>query len=138
MCKIIDRCEDQSPFIGFKVVVKYEGKYYSPFTGISYHQPIPTKSIKSVTSETDFIFGLVPSKIEYTRYFWYESKMIGKTGVIVDAQKAQDVFRELSRDFDNLVIVKAIVEEDLHHALFDYSPTVVGNKITILEEIPVV
>ena len=38
MCNVIEKCRDQKPFTGYKVVVVEGGNYYSYYSGLQYKE----------------------------------------------------------------------------------------------------
>lgn len=133
MCKVLEKYTKKKKFTGYKMVVKVDGKYYSPVTGIEY---IPGKDIIPVKSESKVNRNFINSDSWKSFYEilknknLYEEKMHGKTGIFVE----RNIVDEFSQN-ETYIPVKMTISGDLHYAQTDWWNTIVGNHVVSIKEL---
>ena len=133
MCKVGKRFRPKSGKVtGYKTVVKVEGKYYSPCTGVEY---IAGQKVTPIR-------GLDKRNMTFASIYWeygkcvqpghrnYEPKMKNKTGVFLEKEDIE----YLDRHSDEITI-EMTISGGLYHASTGSSPTVVGNFIESIKEV---
>ena len=58
MCRVLNKCNNQKPFVGYKVVIKVGKRYYSYYSGIQYKKgliPIITQNNKCYKNKKRFL-----------------------------------------------------------------------------------
>ena len=133
MCKLAENFKelDISEYVGYKVAIKIDNKYYSPVTGIEYKVgpvEIPETS-KPLCS--GFVDVLNKNSIAY------EESMIGRTCVLTDYNSATK-FKYNTECFKypgNLVILRFGVCKDLMIGFYNNCLVVGGKEILFMREI---
>lgn len=147
MCLITEKFDKSETFTGYKVVIKRDGKYYSPATGIEYKPG----SVPKLDANTD-------RNVELIRVFSYSFKNFrdliyraffnptfnGLTAVFVDESAARRLLDEFSQnlDGDQVVIVSMTIYGNLHRGLAscaNFTPpdtaVIAGNTIVKFEQL---
>jgi len=132
MCEILGSYKEKDSFVGYKVAVKRNGKYYSYWTGVEYKigpvEECKDMSEKGIVTTTDLRVSYNPKMKGYTglfysledaeyncKYHWmmyYNPIVFLKMKISNDLQKGQLRTRTLDNElyFINIVIGKEILE----------------------------
>ena len=125
MCKVTTPYKKSTTFTGYKCVIEYFGKIYSPVTGLEYKVgPVPIIKKRRKHAHPVFVNVLDPKEKAY------EPKMKGKTGVFTRLELAINHYGSTTNE-----IVKMTISGDLHNGIISFSPIVVGNHIDSISEI---
>ena len=139
MCVNI-RPSKRKEFVGYKVVTKCKGEYYSPCTGYKYphNGAIERMDIIRPTLRAWLEKGLT---VKLSEWYHYNPNMLGYTAVFKHKEVAIDkveswmFYYGLSEKGHSLCVVKIRLYGKLKNGDFDHTPVVLGNHIEILEEV---
>jgi len=136
MCKVKSRYKKQTTVTGYKVVYKYKGRYYSPFTGYQYH--VGTIPVLKVVRNGDK-FTSLNSEVLNQNYSLYTFKMSSKTGVLLDPASVNRLFYSAKFTLLNLgvkvVVLKMTLSHELYIGEYNTQKTIIGDYIEGFEEI---
>lgn len=138
MCKIIGK-SDLKSFVGYKIAIKRDNGYYSPYTGIKY----TVGRVKTVNVDTDGSYSHRLFREYFRHYILYSPGMRGKTGVYKSLKDAQMDINNTQFTFGGMIanrnlkyaLLKMELSGDLYDAKFNDEGTMVGNTIEYMEEI---
>lgn len=141
MCKVLNKFEGKETFTGYKLVLKIDGEYYSPSTGLKYEVGMKIPKMKKRGENIDGTWANPLSD-----GIFYEPLMQGKTSVLdykIDAIRLLNDVDEYSEyKHDDYVILKMTIGGDMYKGRLNYSSefkdyvayTVIGSEILEIEE----
>lgn len=124
--------------IGYKVVGKRNGKYYSVFTGKPY--PTDGRNIPKWKTQKP-LTGLFNKYILDERDYGWEDEMVGRTAVFLKLEIAEDLLKEClhcrygERPQYEIIIVKVELKEDLIAARYQDGNVICGRNMTVVSEV---
>ncbi len=126
MCKVSDVKTRKR--VGYKVVVKENGKYYSKPTGIEYKE---SSMVCGLSKERVGTVGGDNIPLSDKRSQHYNEKMVGRTSVLTSVESAERV----KRYFWGNCIVKMKLKGTCYEGNFGGMDTIVGSEIATIEEL---
>jgi hypothetical protein len=126
MCRIQSKSRAKQ-FSGYKVVVKKNGKYYSPSTGLKYEvgMKLPSMTKRHTNAHTKWKDPLAKDGR------WYNELMQGKTGVFRTIASA----RWVTKHYPELTIIKMTVGGEMYKGSLGSHLLSVGTEILEMNEI---
>ncbi len=128
MCNLKTRYRKQKQFVGYKVAVHVDGKFYSPATGIEYKigkVEIPNEiNMKYAT-------GAFEDNLLCPRRPYFNTNMIGRTAAFEYIGDARGLFNDiLPMDMtDDLKIIQITLSRSLMKGNYDGENVVAGKYI---------
>lgn len=130
MCQLTIPYKKAKIFTGYKMVLKRNNRYYSPYTGLVYY---PRKIPIMKKYRTNTIDGFLSKGVLNEVGRFYEKKMEGKTGVFITKSAAEN-FREQTDDTD-CVLLKITIKGGLIRGIFANSSIIAGEYIESVKEL---
>jgi hypothetical protein len=139
MCEIYERFREEEAVTGYKVAVQYDGKYYSPATGIEYKVgpveiPIESsyRSEMSVSYFTNVADPASASHIsDYKGFTAIFEDYHEAIGLCVRIRRTQNTFNAL-RSFNeskHILVLKMTLSNDLHYGKYCLQRVLLGKHI---------
>jgi hypothetical protein len=128
MCEIKEKTRLKT-FTGYKVVIKKDGKYYSPSTGLEYKVGMKLPHLQERNEIFDtWAWGNPLSKDGV----WYKPEMQGKTAVFKNLRPCVTSIA-CNRAF-NHVILKMTIGGEIYNGSFSYNELRIGTEIVDIKE----
>lgn len=143
MCDVQLSTKGRKQKFGYKIVLKQDGKYFSPAMGCEYPMKGKIKQVKVQTRLSTYFYGdILAPGLKYgfstaEQSGGYRREMVGNTGVFVykfDAQSMCDLMSAYEDDPHTYSVVKARVYGTTFDGMYDGVPVVLGNHIEFIDE----
>ena len=146
MCEILDAYTEKSEYSGYKIAIKIDGNYYSPWSGMKYEiGKIP--ELHLYDKQKKFVKTAIKNQFNdiLPDGFFYNRDMQCRTGVIKSLNDALDYRKNLefalnaeyvsteSKNYQ-IIILNMTISNDLHYSTFGNINTITGNKILSIDE----